>query len=54
MEWEEVYEIIVDVLQPSGVTIFVYASGQEIRVIYQKSLNKLGQIYSKYAKKKRN
>ena len=29
--WEEVSKIIVNVLQQSGITIFVYASGQEIK-----------------------
>ena len=29
--WEEVSKTIVDVLQHSGITIFVYASGQEIK-----------------------
>ena len=31
MNWEEVYKIIVDVFQHSGITIFVYVSGQEIK-----------------------
>ena len=31
MKWEEVSKIIVDVFQHSGITIFVYVSGQEIK-----------------------
>ena len=31
MNWEEVSKIIVDVFQHSGITIFVYVSGQEIK-----------------------
>ena len=31
MNWEEVSKIIVDVFQHSGITMFVYASGQEIK-----------------------
>ena len=31
MNWEEVSKIIVDVFQHSGITTFVYASGQEIK-----------------------
>ena len=31
MYWEEVSKIIVDVFQHSGITIFVYISGQEIK-----------------------
>ena len=31
MNWEEVSKIIVDVFQHSGITMFVYISGQEIK-----------------------
>ena len=31
MNWEKVSKIIVDVFQHSGITIFIYVSGQEIK-----------------------
>ena len=49
MEWEEVYKIIFDVLQHSGVT----ASGQKIREMYQKNLNKNWVRYTQSMQKRK-